>query len=111
MKPLGRFFQVTEVSNFDKYLLDVDKVVHYPITFVVKSNKTSESLMDELIEYVKTKYETEEIQNRYCEAIEEIITIVDLNDYVNQLDLEELKQVLKDIDIYYKLEMNEEDDE
>ena len=111
MKPLGRFFQVTEVSNFDKYLLDIDKVVHYPITFVVKSNKTSKCLMDELIEYVKTKYSTVEIRNRYFEAVEEVITIVDLNNYIDQLSLEELKQVLKDIDIYYKLEMNNEDDE
>ena len=109
MKPLGRFFQVTEVSNFDKYLLDIDKVVHYPITFVVKSNKTRECLMDRLIEYIKVKCESEEIQNRYLDAIEEIITIVDLNNYINQLNLDELKQVLKDIDIYYKLEMNEED--
>ncbi|MGN0374865.1 MAG: hypothetical protein ACI4EN_05135 [Butyrivibrio sp.] len=111
MKPLGRFFQVTEVSNFDKYLLDIDKVVHYPITFVVKSNKTSKCLMEELIEYVKTKYETEEIQNRYFEAVEELITIVDLDNYINQLNLEELKQVLIDIETYYKLEMNEEDEE
>ncbi|MCM1048373.1 MAG: hypothetical protein NC433_08105 [Clostridiales bacterium] len=111
MKPLGRFFQVTEVSNFDKYLLDIDKVVHYPITFVVKSNKTKEVLFSELVEYVKMKYEDEEIQNKYFEAVEALITIVDLNDYINQLNLDELKQVLKDIDIYYKLEMNEEDED
>ena len=29
----------------------------------------------------------------------------------NKLSLEELKQVLNDIDVYYKLEMNEEDEE
>lgn len=111
MKPLGRFFQVTEVSNFDKYLLDIDKVVHYPITFVVKSNKTKEVLFSELVEYVKNKYEYEEIQKKYFEAVEELITIVDLYDYIDQLSLDELKQVLKDIDIYYKLEMNEEDED
>ena len=95
MKPLGRFFQVTEVSNFDKYLLDIDKVVHYPITFVVKSNKTSKCLMDELIEYVKTKYSTVEIRNRYFEAVEEVITIVDLNNYIDQLSLEEVANFAK----------------
>lgn len=110
MKPLGRFFQVTEVNNFDKYFLDIDKVLRYPITFVVKSNKTKEVLFSELVEYVKAKCESEEIQKKYFEAVEEIITIVDLNNYINQLNLDELNQVLKDIDIYYKLEMNEEDD-
>lgn len=109
MKPLGRFFQVTEVSNFDKYLLDIDKVVHYPITFVVKSNKTSECLMSELVEYVKSRYISEDVQGKYFEAVEELITIVDLKKYINQLNFKELRQVLKDIDIYYKLEMNEEE--
>lgn len=28
MRPVGRFFQVTEVNNYDKYLLDIDKVIH-----------------------------------------------------------------------------------
>lgn len=27
MRPVGRFFQVTEVNNYDKYLLDIDKVI------------------------------------------------------------------------------------
>lgn len=111
LKPLGRFFQVTEVSNFDKYLLDIDKVVHYPITFVVKTNKTKEDFLLELTKYIKDKYKDEEIYNKYFKAIEDIITIVDLNEYINVLSVEQLKQVLKDIDIYYRLEMNGEDDE
>ena len=37
MKPLGRFFQVTETLDFKKYFLDIDKIQKYPITFVVKS--------------------------------------------------------------------------
>lgn len=39
MKPLGRFFQVTETLDVRKYFLDIDKVQRYPITFVVKSNE------------------------------------------------------------------------
>ena len=38
MRPIGRFFQVTEVNNYDKYLLDIDKVMHFPVTFVIKTN-------------------------------------------------------------------------
>src|SRR5690606_9193301 len=37
MKPLGRFFQVTETSDVNKYFLDIDKVQRFPVTFVVKS--------------------------------------------------------------------------
>ena len=40
MRPVGRFFQVTEVGNYDKYLLDIDKVMHFPVTFVIKTLKT-----------------------------------------------------------------------
>src|ERR1035437_1025198 len=32
MRPLGRFFQVTETLDFKKYFLDIDKIQKYPIT-------------------------------------------------------------------------------
>jgi hypothetical protein len=44
MKPLGRFFQVTEVIDANKYFLDIDKVQRFPITFVVKSEETVEQI-------------------------------------------------------------------
>ncbi|MDJ0520108.1 MAG: hypothetical protein QNJ74_28920 [Trichodesmium sp. MO_231.B1] len=31
MKPLGRFFQVTETTDFKKFFLDIDKIEKYPI--------------------------------------------------------------------------------
>jgi len=37
MKPLGRFFQVTESLDVRKYFLDIDKIERYPISFVIKS--------------------------------------------------------------------------
>ncbi|MGB3508834.1 MAG: hypothetical protein WBA93_06250 [Microcoleaceae cyanobacterium] len=39
MKPLVRFFQVTETTDFKKYFLDIDKIEKYPITFVIKPLK------------------------------------------------------------------------
>ncbi|WP_143437709.1 hypothetical protein [Hydrocoleum sp. CS-953] len=30
MKPLGRFFQVTETTDFKKFFLDTDKIEKYP---------------------------------------------------------------------------------
>lgn len=35
MKPLGRFFQVTETIDVTKYFLDIEKVQRFPISFVV----------------------------------------------------------------------------
>ena len=39
MRPLGRFFQVTETLDVKKYFLDIEKVQRFPITFVVKTNE------------------------------------------------------------------------
>jgi len=44
MKPLGRFFQATETIDINKYFLDIDKVQKFPISFVVKSDNTSEQI-------------------------------------------------------------------
>ena len=37
MRPLGRFFQVTETVDVKKYFLDIEKIQKFPLTFVVKS--------------------------------------------------------------------------
>ena len=48
MKPLGRFFQVTETTDVKKYFLDIDKLEKFPVTFVVKSDETSELLLSNI---------------------------------------------------------------
>ena len=108
MKPLGRFFQVTEVlENYDKYLSDIDKVMRFPITFVVKTNKTSEDIRNELKDYIERKSGGMEIiKNRYSEAIEEIITINEPKNWVGDLLNSNINSVISDIETYYRLEMN-----
>jgi hypothetical protein len=44
MKPLGRFFQVTETLDVKKYFLDIDKIQRFPLTFVVKSTEPVETI-------------------------------------------------------------------
>jgi hypothetical protein len=39
MKPLGRFFQVTESLDVRKYFLDIDKLERFPVSFVIKSEE------------------------------------------------------------------------
>ncbi len=107
MRPVGRFFQVTEVNNYDKYLLDIDKVLHFPVTFVIKTKDTKEHVLYELNKYIDSRaHGMRIIEERYHKAIEEIITINELQQWTNELDNNEIDNIIRDIDIYYKLEMN-----
>lgn len=107
MRPLGRFFQVTEVNSYDKYLLDIDKVMHFPITFVIKTKSTKSDVEKELEEYIQDRSGgMDVIKRRYADAIEEVITINELFCWVGEMDEPAIDGVLRDIDIYYRLEMN-----
>lgn len=107
MRPVGRFFQVTEVNNYDKYLLDMDKVMHFPVTFVVKTNRLKIQILQELNMYIDGKANGMEIiEQRYRKAIEEIITINELKKWTNELPNSDIDGIIRDIDIYYRMEMN-----
>ena len=107
MRPVGRFFQVTEVDNYDKYLLDIDKVMHFPITFVIRTKTSREKVLNELEAYIDERANgMVVIRERYHNAIEEIITINELNEWTNELSNDDVDSILRDIDIYYRLEMN-----
>lgn len=46
------------------------------------------------------------IQERYEKAIEEIITINELIKWLDALDSDSINLLIKDIDLYYRLELN-----
>lgn len=46
------------------------------------------------------------IQERYSKAIEEVITINELILWLEKLDSDSIHLLIKDIDLYYKLELN-----
>ena len=107
MRPIGRFFQVTEVGNYDKYFLDIDKVLHFPITFVIKTNKTKDTIKNEFDSYIQHRSGgMQTIVERYNKAIEEIITINELKEWYEGLDERSIKNIMNDIVLYYKVEMN-----
>ena len=107
MRPIGRFFQVTEVNNYDKYLLDIDKVMHFPITFVIKTRSSKEQVLKELDAYITARSSgMRVIEKRYRTAIEEIITINELQQWTYDLANNDIDGIIRDIDLYYKLEMN-----
>lgn len=107
MKPVGRFFQVTEVNNYDKYLLDIDKVLHFPVTFVVKTNKSKKNIEKELKNYILKKTGGMRVLiDRYFNSIEELITINELKNWIWNLDYNSINSLLYDIKLYYNLELN-----
>lgn len=107
MRPIGRFFQVTEVNNYDKYLLDIDKVMHFPITFVIKTKQSKKNVLKDLDKYIlERSSKMTVLEERYRNAIEEIITINELQAWMDELNNDDIDDIIRDIDIYYKLEMN-----
>lgn len=112
MRPVGRFFQVSEVSSYEKYLLDVDKVMHFPISFVIKTNSTKQAVLKEFEEYIEERANgMRVIRERYEKAIEEVITINELKEWTSDLNDSDIDDIIRDIDIYYRLEMHMDADE
>jgi hypothetical protein len=75
MRPLGRFFQVTETLNVNKYFLDIDKIERYPISFVVKSPLSIDAIQQRLRKSAETQYAVNAIVEKYMNCIEEIINL------------------------------------
>lgn len=114
MKPLGRFFQVTETLDFKKYFLDIDKIQRYPISFVVKSEEEQSLLLLKIRNNANKIYPITRIVDKYMDSIEEIINIPILKNCFNEtIKNNYLVNILNEIIIQSKVEFNytEEDDE
>lgn len=112
MRPLGRFFQVTETLDFKKYFLDIDKIQKYPITFVIKSEETIDALRKKIEENAKKSYSVSEIVKKYMDCIEEVINIPLLKERFQQANkLGYLKKILDEIITQSKVEFNMPDDD
>jgi len=112
MKPLGRFFQVTETLDFKKYFLDIDKIEKYPITFVIKSTESIENLHQKLKENAVKSYLIETIVEKYMACIEEIINIPVLTERFRAAKEQNyLTSILNEIIKQSKVEFNYQDEE
>ncbi|RPH33659.1 MAG: restriction endonuclease [Bacteroidales bacterium] len=109
MKPLGRFFQVTETLDFKKYFLDIDKIQKYPITFVIKSTDPTQDLLKRIRDKASKTYSIKTIVNRYMDCIEEVINIPTLNDrFSDAVKQGYLNKILDEIVTQSKIEFNYE---
>ncbi len=112
MKPLGRFFQVTETLDFKKYFLDIDKIQKYPITFVIKSDEEVEILKKKIQDNANKTYSIRAIVEKYMACIEEVINIPVLNIRFNgAVKQGYLGNILGEIISQSKLEFNYADEE
>lgn len=114
MKPLGRFFQVTETLDFKKYFLDIEKIEKYPITFVIKAEDSIAEIKKKLESDALKTYPVKAIVKKYLNCIEEIINIPTLTDYLQTVEQNGLLlKVLDEIILQSKVEFNysEEDED
>lgn len=107
MKPLGRFFQVTETLDFKKYFLDIDKVQRFPVSFVVKTNISHENMIKAIEENAIKLYKVKSVVERYMKAVEEIINIDDLISMLMKLiKSNDIQGILDEIILQSRLEFN-----
>ncbi|MFM9265095.1 restriction endonuclease [Tychonema sp. BBK16] len=112
MKPLGRFFQVTETVDMNKYFLDIDKIEKYPITFVVKSSDSDIEIKSKIESQARKQYSINAIVSRYMECIEEIINVAILIERFEEAVAKGyLNNMLNEIIKQSRLEFNYEDEE
>jgi hypothetical protein len=107
MKPLGRFFQVTETVDVRKYFLDIDKVQRFPLTFVVKSLDSVDAIRDRIEAQANRVYSITKVVERYMSCIEEIINIPILLDRFDEVGKRnQLRPVIDEIVLQSKVEFN-----
>lgn len=111
MKPLGRFFQVTETVDVNKYFLDIDKIERYPITFVVKSSDSTFEIKQKIQEQAERQYSIKSVVSKYMDCIEEIINIPILLEKLKiAIDLGHLNNILNEIKNQSNVEFNYENE-
>lgn len=107
MKPLGRFFQVTESTDVRKYFLDIDKVQRYPITFVVKSEDPVSEIQSRLRQQAQKSYGVTAVVDRYMSCIEELLNIPVLMSRFNEVTSNgDLEKVVTELVTQSRLEFN-----
>ena len=110
MRPLGRFFQVTETLDVRKYFLDIDKIERYPISFVIKSEEPVDILGQKLQAGAKKQYLITTIVRKHMNCVEEIINIPILKNRFNEtVQAGHLQNILDEVIKQSKVEFNYEE--
>jgi hypothetical protein len=112
MRPVGRFFQVTETLDLKKYFLDIDKIQRFPITFVIKTELDARAVRDKLRRGAEQIFGVKRVVESYMEAVEEIVTIPDLLRYLDEvMGAGQFADLLDEVVLQSRVEFNLDDDE
>jgi hypothetical protein len=105
LKPLGKFFQVTETLDFKKYFLDFDKINRFQLGFVIKTDLTSNEVRNKISSTAQKTLSPDLVQ-RYISLFDEIYTLNELRNILDWVQKShELIAQLKEIIINcFKLE-------
>ena len=104
LKPLGKFFQVTETLDFKKYFLDFDKVNRFSMSFVIKTDLTSDEVREQ-IRSNSIKELGEDLSGQYLSLFDDIYTLTELRQILDWVSYNTLIPELKEIVINcFKLE-------
>lgn len=110
MRPLGRFFQVTETTDVRKYFLDIDKIQRFPITFVVKSEDSVDTLKANIKAKASEQYPVTAVVDRYMACIEELINVPTLIErFKEAIGKDYLNAIIDEIIRQSKVEFNYEE--
>lgn len=105
LKPVGRFFQVTETLDFKKYFLDFEKINRFPLTFVIKTQITPEAILQQIKAQANEAYKPAVVET-YMSLFEEIFTIQELKDILTWVSRhpDKIKELQKVVVQCFKLE-------
>ncbi len=78
LKPLGKFYQVTETLDFKKYFLDFDKINRFPLSFVIKTTLSSDEVREQ-IRRNAIKELNAVLVDTYINLFDDIYTLNELN--------------------------------
>ena len=102
---------MTETVDARKYLLDINKVQRFPITFVVKSDQTVDALKTSIRTQATARYSVTKVVERYMSCVEEVINIPKLLELFDAVvKAGKLQEVLEEIVRQSRLEFNYEED-
>ncbi len=105
LKPLGKFFQVTETLDFKKYFLDFDKINRFQLSFVIKTELSSGEVREQISNSAQRSLDAELVE-RYVNLFDDIYTLNELKNILDGIQKShELITQLKEIVINcFKLE-------
>ncbi|WP_298720445.1 hypothetical protein [uncultured Oceanisphaera sp.] len=98
LKPLGKFFQVTETLDFRKFFLDFDKINRFPLSFVIKTDLTPDEVREQLRN--ASISQIGQVQsNQYLSLFDEIYTLNELREILSWVSsnhqlIRELKTII-----------------